>query len=71
MKINLVATKRQELEIAYNSAKGKRTANKINAILLLDDGYQAEEVASILRIDQSTISRVANSYLTLGMVEFV
>lgn len=71
MKIALTPSKREELEIAYNTAKDKRTANKVNSILLLDDGYSSEEVASILRLDQSTVGRLANSYLKLGVTKFL
>jgi transposase len=71
MNIILTASKRQELELAYKTAKDKRTANKVNSILLLDDGYSSEEVASILRLDQSTVGRLANSYIKFGVTEFV
>ena len=62
---------RQLLEVGYQSARDKRTANRINILLLLDDGYSYEEVASILRLDDETIRRQEKSYHALGLKEFL
>lgn len=66
----LNTTDRQDLEAAYRSARDKRTANSINLILLLDDGYSQSEVASILRLDQSTVSRLLQKYQSEGLVSY-
>jgi transposase len=62
---------RQQLEAAYQATRDKRTANRINILLLLDDGYSYEEVASILRLDDETIRRHEKAYQTLGLTEFL
>lgn len=54
---------RQELEAAYQTAKDKRIANKINVLLLSDDGYSQDEISKILRLNQSTITRYLQAYL--------
>jgi transposase len=71
MKIALTATDRQQLEAGYQAARDKRTANRINILLLLDDGYTYEEVAAILRLDDETIRRQEKSYRALGLAEFL
>ena len=67
----LTSNDRQQLEAAYQAARDKRTANRINILLLLDDGYTYEEVAAILRLDDETIRRQEKSYRALGLAEFI
>lgn len=71
MKSLLESKDRQELEASYQLAKDKRTANRINAVLLRDDGYSCEEVAAILRLDDETVRRHEKSFHTLGLTEFL
>jgi transposase len=71
MKALLRSKDRQQLEAAYQATRDKRTANRINILLLLDDGYSYEEVASILRLDDETIRRHEKAYQALGMEEFL
>jgi transposase len=71
MKNSLNEIDRQQLEVAYRAAVDKRTANKINILLLIDDGYSHEEVASILRLDESTICRHEKAYRTGGLSEYL
>ena len=52
-------------------ALDKRSANNINLILLLDDGYTPTEVAAILRIDQSTVRRQLNRFKIDGLEKFL
>ena len=62
---------RQQLEAAYQSVPDKRTANKINILLLLDEHYSHKEVASILRLDDSTIRRHEMAYKNKGLKEYL
>lgn len=62
---------RQQLESAYQSVRDKRTASKINLILLLDDGYSFEEVAAILRLDKSTVRRHEKAYQVSGLKQYL
>lgn len=71
MKSMLTPENRQQLEAFYKAAKDKNIANRINALLLLDDGYTYEEVALILRLDDETIRRYERSFVTQGMSEYV
>lgn len=71
MKSILTEKNRQQLEAAYDVSKDKRTANKINTLLLSDDGYEQTEVANILRIDQSTVARRLKSYIENGITGYL
>jgi len=71
MKNILTNQYRQQLEFAYQNAKDKRTANKINILPLSDDGYSQSEVAAILRLDQSTIARHLKAYSTTGIKAYL
>ena len=62
---------RQELEAAYQSVSDKRSANKINILLLLDDGYSHEEVSAILRLDNSTVRRHEKSFQIQGLTQYL
>ena len=55
----------QELKDAHREAKQRRdikNADKIKAILLLNDGYSYDEIAKILLLDDSTIRRYYKIY---------
>ncbi len=67
----LESRERQKLEAGYRSASDKRTANNINIILLLDDGYNHSEVAAILRLDDSTVRRHKKAYEEKGLTEYI
>lgn len=62
---------RKQLEAAYDCASDKRTANKINSLLLLDDGYSPTEIAEILRVDSSTIYRQKNTFIANGLEAYL
>jgi transposase len=67
----LKSNEKQQLEAGYRSVVDKRTASKINIILLLDDGYTHSEVAAILRLDDSTIRRNEKSFVDNGIEEYI
>lgn len=71
MKALLTEQDRLQLEAGYRATRDKRTANRINVLLLLDDGYLYEEVATILRLDDATVRRQENAYIDLGLAEFL
>ena len=56
MELPLSSDLRKEILIRYKKSKDKREANYLNIILLKDDGYSQKEIASILRLDEDTIS---------------
>lgn len=62
---------RNQLEAAYRITTVKRTANSINALLLLDDGYSADEAAIILRLDRTTVSRYLQRFRDSGLSSFL
>lgn len=71
MIVSLTPDERTVLEIAHNSSKDKKTAYRINIILLLDDGYRFEEIASILRLDDETVRRVHRNFLNSNSFNFI
>lgn len=71
MKNILNLNDRVALEVYYRAAKDKRSANKANVLLLLDDGYDAHEVAAILRIDDATVRRQMLSFNTQGIIKYL
>jgi transposase len=71
MKKTLNSPTRQSLEAAYQAARDKRTANKINILLLLDDGYSYQDVSAILRLDESTVRRHEKYFHLLGALEYL
>jgi len=64
-------SERQQLEASYSVAKDKRTANKINILLLRDDGYGNTEIAAILRLNESTVSRHIQAYQRQDLARYL
>ena len=55
MKQNLTSKQRDELKKLHCHEHGRRFADRIKTILLLDDGYTYAQVAQILLVDDQTI----------------
>jgi transposase len=65
--IKLTRSQRDELVLVHQNTYEKRYAYRINAILLLDQGYTKEEVSRILMLDRNTIRNFARRYLEYGV----
>ena len=63
----LTDQQRKELDAAHRDERQKRFADRIKAILAVDSGWSYEEVAKILRLDDSTIRRCVEGYLKEGI----
>lgn len=55
------------LEEAHRAAQHKRQADRIKSILLLNEGYDYQTIAHILRLDDSTIRRYEREYQEGGI----
>lgn len=66
-RIELTAEEAQELRAAHKSMKNKKSAYKINAILLLDTGMTPEEVSEVLLLDDQTIRNYSERYINSGL----
>ena len=55
MAIKLTKRQRADLKRLHRQAHGRRFADRIKAILLLDDGWSYSKVAEILLLDDQTI----------------
>jgi transposase len=52
---------------SLHRSSNRKQADKIKAILLLDQGYEYSEIARILLIDQSTVWRWYETYISVGI----
>ena len=64
---DLSPEEQQVLEEAHLAERNKRQADRIKTILLLHDGYGHAEIASILRLDDSTTRAYEREYKTGGL----
>lgn len=55
------------LKEAHYSAQKKKSADRIKSILLLNEGFEYEEVARILMLDSTTIRRYEKQYEKVGV----
>jgi len=58
---------KSKLKILHRVSSNRKQGDKIQAILLLDQGYEYAEIARILLIDQSTVWRWYESFITAGI----
>lgn len=66
MTIKLTQTEREELKQLHRNCRKKRFADKLKAILLLDNGFSCVEVGQILLLDDDTVRKYRNQYLSHG-----
>jgi len=64
MSFTLSTTELEKLTRMYRKEKNKTRANRINIILLLNKGYSGIEISSILHLDQDTVCKWKNRYIT-------
>lgn len=67
MGIFLTQEGKKILREAHYSCRNKRAADRIKAILLLDDGFDYAQVAHILMLDDETIRRYEDHYKKEGI----
>lgn len=67
MNLSLSRRQRDTLIEAHGAQRTKRYADRIKAILLLDDGKSYEEVARTLLLDDSTVRRYEKEYTEGGI----
>ena len=61
------ADQRSELEAAHRAARDKREADCIKTILALADGWSAEDIAAILRVEANTVRNHFKRYRQGGI----
>jgi len=66
MKLILTEEEITEIRILHSKCSVKRFADKFKALLLLDKGFSCIEVGEILLLDDDTIRKYRNQYLTQG-----
>lgn len=67
MKVKLSGKEKVEIIKLHRSCKQRKHADKLKAILLLDKGLSCTEVGEILLLDDDTIRRYRNAYLSQGV----
>ena len=66
MSIKLSQEERQKIKQLHRKCKERRFADRLKAILLLDDGVTCQEIARILLLDDDTIRNYSKQYLESG-----
>jgi len=66
MNIKLTQIEREELKKLHKSCSVKRYADRLKALLLLDNGLSCVEVGEILLLDDDTIRKYRTQYLNFG-----
>jgi transposase len=67
----LMPTQLAELRIAHKSESYKRSAYKINAIILLGTGWKLKEVKEALLLDEETLRDYVKRYQSGGIEELI
>lgn len=67
----LSSKQREELLSDHKYEDKKRFADRIKAVLSLDDGFSPQEISKILLLDESTIRRYKKVYLEGGLEELI
>jgi transposase len=65
--VNLGWDEREELERRYKRTHARRISERIQAILLLDDGRTRDQVAHIVQVNPKTITRWVQIYAQMGI----
>jgi transposase len=63
----LTSEQRDELIAEHRNQRQRRYADRIKALLMLDDGYPVEEIAKILLLDESSVRRYLAAYQQSGL----
>lgn len=67
MKDFLTAQEVNYLKLAHRHEKARRRADRIKAILLLHEDFSYQQIAKILLLDETTISRYETEVKTSGI----
>lgn len=59
------------LEEAHRASRQKREADRIKAVLSYDDGFSVEQIARVLRMDESSVYRHIQRYQEEGLDRFL
>lgn len=57
----------QELKQAHRAVRDKRVADWIKAIIMVNDGYEYEEIRKVLLLDESTVRRAVKRFKDRGV----
>jgi transposase len=66
MKLKLTQGQRAEIRQLHKTCKQRKYADKLKSILLLDDGFSCTDVGRILLLDDDTIRKYRDQYLSQG-----
>ncbi|GIX43154.1 MAG: hypothetical protein KatS3mg129_2887 [Leptospiraceae bacterium] len=68
MKANFLTEEQKDIiKKQHRAIKNKKIADRLKAILLLNDGYTYEQVAHILLLDETTIRNYIKRYREKGI----
>jgi transposase len=66
MKLELTQSEKETIKQLHRSCAKRKFADKLKAILLLDDGFSCVQVGRILLLDDDTIRQYRTQYLNYG-----
>ena len=66
MKLKLTQGQRAEIRQLHETCKQRKYADKLKSILLLDDGFSCTDVGRILLLDDDTVRKYRDQYLSQG-----
>ena len=66
MKVKLSQEEKDRIKKLHRSCKQRKYADRLKALLLLDKGHSCIEVGEILLLDDGTIRKYRNPYLSQG-----
>lgn len=64
--LKLTSQEREEIKRLHRSCRERKYADKLKALLLLDKGYSCVEVGEMLLLDDDTIRKYREQYLSCG-----
>ena len=64
--IKLIKEEQNKIKQLHRSCKQRKHADKLKTILLLNNGFSCVQVGEILLLDDDTIRKYRNTYLSQG-----
>jgi hypothetical protein len=64
---SLTRSQREELRRRYKQTSDRRTAERLHAFLLLDEGRSAHDVSAILHLHPKTLKRWVHIFASAGV----
>ncbi len=71
MNFTLTDIQKSEIRQLHRSCTARRFADKLKSLLLLDQGFSCVKVGEMLLLDDDTVRKYRNQYLSFGIKDFL